>query len=149
MQGKIPKNIFDVRIPNSLLVSSKKPKLKKRQLTHAQKIFAWENYSHTCNICGKRVIKFSEAEFDHTRAHSKSGATNLSNVKIVHRACNRLKGKKSLSETKKLLGIKSASKKKSFKKKIVKKKSSSNLQNNFFINPLNGKKEKSSFFGFP
>ena len=92
-------------------------KSKKRQLTHAQKVYAWENKSHTCNICGKRVSKFSDAEFDHTRAHSKTGATNLSNVKIVHRQCNRLKGKKSLSETKKLLGIKSKKKKKKTKRK--------------------------------
>ena len=101
----------------------KKKTTKKRQLTAAQKIWAWENKSHTCNICGKRVAKMSEAEFDHTRAHSKRGATNLSNVKIVHRSCNRIKGKKSLSETKKLLGIKSKKKKKT-KRKTSKKKPS-------------------------
>ena len=130
------KNPFNVKIPNYLLGATKS---KKRQLTHAQKIFAWENKSHTCNICEKRVTKFSEAEFDHARAHSKSGATNLSNVKIVHRACNRLKGKKSLSETKRLLGIKS----KPQKKRIVKKKSAKKLSNkNYWINPLTGKKEK-------
>ncbi len=100
---------FGIKIPKTTFSPSSKPK--KRQLTPAQKIFAWENMSHTCNICGKRVTKFSDAEFDHTRAHSKSGATNLSNVKIVHRLCNRIKGKKTLSETKKLLGIKSKSKK--------------------------------------
>lgn len=85
---------------------------KKRQLTHAQKIYCWENNSHTCNICTKRVIKMSDAEFDHARSYSKGGATNLSNVKITHRQCNRLKGKKSLSETKKMLGIKSKTKRK-------------------------------------
>lgn len=105
--------------PNfSINQSSKKPK--KRQLTHAQKIFAWENKSRLCNICGKKVTKFSEAEFDHTRAYSKSGASNLSNVKIVHRHCNRLKGRKSLSETKKMLGIKT--KQKTIKRKTNKKK---------------------------
>jgi 5-methylcytosine-specific restriction endonuclease McrA len=104
-------NPFDVRI-KPIDVWGTQKKTKKRQLTHAQKIFAWENKSHMCNICGKRVTKFSDAEFDHTRPHSKSGATNLSNVKIVHRACNRLKGKKSLSTTKKLLGIKTKTKKK-------------------------------------
>tara|TARA_Y100000310_G_scaffold301155_1_gene337366 strand:- start:58 stop:441 length:384 start_codon:yes stop_codon:yes gene_type:complete len=101
--------------------SGQKPK--KRQLTHAQKIYAWENNPHKCNICGKRVVKFSDAEFDHGRAHSKGGATNLSNVKITHRFCNRLKGNKSLSETKKLLGIKSkTTKKKATKKKASRKK---------------------------
>jgi len=115
----MPRNPFDIRMkPVNIWGTSQKAK--KRQLTHAQKIFAWENKSHVCNICGKRVTKFSDAEFDHTRAHSKSGATNLSNVKIVHRACNRLKGKKSLSETKKILGIKSKGK----KRKTTRKKSS-------------------------
>ncbi|MGC8929164.1 MAG: HNH endonuclease [Candidatus Woesearchaeota archaeon] len=62
-------------------------------------------------MCGKKAAKFSDAEFDHTRAYLKSGVTNLSNIKIVHRLCNRLKGNKSLSETRKLLGIKSKTKK--------------------------------------
>lgn len=106
---------------------------KKRQLTNAQKVFAWENKSHGCNICGKQVIKFSDAEFDHTRAHSKSGATNLSNVKIVHRQCNRIKGKKSLSETKKLLGIKLKIK----KRKITKKKLTKQKQINPFGQQIN------------
>lgn len=92
----------------------------KRQITNAQKIWCWEKYSHTCNICGKRVMKFSDAEFDHTRAHSKGGASSLVNVKITHRQCNRLKGTKTLSETKKMLGVKT---KKTTKKKTTKKKS--------------------------
>ena len=85
---------------------------RKRQLTHSQKIYCWENNPHTCIVCSKRVNKFSDAEFDHKKAFSKGGATNLGNVKIVHRQCNRLKGTKSLSETKKLLGIKSKTKRK-------------------------------------
>ena len=58
-------------------------------------------------------MKFSDVEFDHTRAYVKSGALNLSNIKIVHRMCNRLKGTKSLSETKRLLDIKSKTDRKS------------------------------------
>jgi 5-methylcytosine-specific restriction endonuclease McrA len=117
------RSLFDIEI-KPVNVWGVNKKNRKRQITHAQKIFAWENKTHTCNICGKRVTKFSEAEFDHTRAHSKSGATNLSNIKIVHRACNRLKGKKSLSETKKILGIKSKPKRRKItKKKSIRKKS--------------------------
>ena len=123
----MPRNPFGINIKPADIWGSTKPK-KKRQLTHAQKIFAWENKSHICNICGKRVTKFSDAEFDHTRAHSKSGATNLSNVKIVHRACNRLKGKKSLSETKRLLGIKSKTK----KRKTTRKKKTTRKPSNPF-----------------
>lgn len=87
------------------LVAEEKPK-KRRQLTAAQKAWAWDNHPKTCNICGKRVTKFSEAEWDHARAYANGGATNMGNVKIAHRACNRIKGKKTLSETKRLLGIK-------------------------------------------
>src|SRR3989338_2314402 len=139
------RNPWDIQMkPINLLGTPKK--VKKRQLTNAQKVFAWENRSHTCNICGKRVTKFSEAEFDHTRAHSKSGATNLSNVKIVHRACNRIKGKKSLSETKKLLGIKSKPKK---RKTTTKKSTKKFSTGNYWINPLTGRKEKvKSLFRF-
>jgi 5-methylcytosine-specific restriction endonuclease McrA len=60
-------------------------------------------------------------EFDHSRAYSKGGASNMSNVKITHRLCNRLKGKKTLSETKKILGIKTKTKKR--RKKTTKRKS--------------------------
>jgi len=86
-------------------INDSKPK-KKRQLTNTQKLWCWENNPHVCNICGKRVSKQSDAEFDHTRSYSKKGATNLSNVKITHRLCNRMKGSKSLSETQRFLGIK-------------------------------------------
>jgi len=91
-----------------------KPK-KRRQLTHAQKIYAWENNSHTCDVCLKRVTKLSDAEFDHKRAYSKGGATNLGNVVITHRQCNRLKGNKTLSATRRVLGIKAPKKKRSKK----------------------------------
>jgi 5-methylcytosine-specific restriction endonuclease McrA len=110
------KNIFNIHL-KSFSTLRTTTQSKKRQLTNAQKIFAWENYPHICHICNKKVTKFSDAEFDHTRAYANSGATNLSNIKIVHRLCNRLKGKKSLSETKKLLGIKIEHKKRATTKK--------------------------------
>ncbi len=116
----MPRNPFAFDI-TSVGFGPNRSKSKRRHLTHAEKIFCWEHKSHVCNICGKRVSKFSDAEFDHTRAFKKGGATNLSNVKIVHRQCNRLKGKKSLSETKRRLGIKSKGKKRKSKKKASKK----------------------------
>jgi 5-methylcytosine-specific restriction endonuclease McrA len=100
------KNPYGIKITTvDELMGIKKPR-KKRQLTNAQKLWCWENNPHKCNICLKRVAKLSDAEFDHTRAHSKGGTTGLKNVKISHRQCNRLKGTKTLSETRKLLGIK-------------------------------------------
>jgi 5-methylcytosine-specific restriction endonuclease McrA len=102
-----------------------KPKRqKKRQLTNAQKIWIWDNNPHKCNICGKRVTKLGEAEFDHTKAYSKGGSTSLTNVKITHRACNRLKGTKSIGTAKKMMGGKKTTKKKTTirKRKTPKKK---------------------------
>ena len=109
------RNLFGLEVKPANLWGTPKPE-RKRQLTNAQKIFCWENNSHTCHICNRRVAKQSDAEFDHKRAYSKGGTTNLGNVKIVHRQCNRLKGSKSLSETKKLLGIKSKGKHKKRRK---------------------------------
>ena len=106
---------FTIGIPNGGSIWGPAQKKKKRQVSQSVKNWAWDHLPHKCNICGRRVSKISEAEFDHTRAHSKGGATNLSNVKIVHRSCNRIKGKKTLSDTKKLLGI--ISKKKAKKKR--------------------------------
>lgn len=121
-----------------VIYGSTKMPSKKRNLTSAQKLFIWENNSKSCNICGKRVTKLSEAEFDHTRAYSKGGASNGSNVKIVHRACNRLKGKKSLSETKKLLGINVKVKR---RKKSVKKSSPNPKKEQTWFNPITGRNE--------
>ena len=109
--GHMPQNPFGFNVKPINVWGTSEPK-RKRQLTSAQKIWCWEHNPHTCNVCSKRVTKFSDAEFDHTRAHSKGGASNLNNIKITCRQCNRLKGTKSLSETKRLLGIKSKSKKK-------------------------------------
>jgi len=112
--------IKPIKIPG--IYEPKKPK-KKRQLTNAQKLWCWENNPHTCNICRKRVSKLSDAEFDHAKSYSKGGASNLSNVKISHRQCNRLKGSKSLSETQRLLGIKTPKRR---KKSTRRKRKSSN-----------------------
>lgn len=109
------KNLLEIKKPADELWGIKAPR-KKRQVTNAQKIWCWDNNPHICNICLKRVTKISDAEFDHTRAHSKGGATGLKNVKISHRQCNRLKGTKTLSETRELLGIKTK-KRKTTKKK--------------------------------
>lgn len=95
------------------------PKKKKRKsLTPAQKLWQWENNQHICHICGKRISKLSEAEFDHKRAHSKGGTT----MALAHRTCNRLKSNKSTTQIRKTLGIKTKTKRKTNKKKTTKKK---------------------------
>lgn len=114
--------IKPIEIPG--IYKPKKPN-KKRQLTNAQKLFCWENNPHICNICRKRVSKLSDAEFDHARSYSKGGTSNLGNVKISHRQCNRLKGSKSLSETRKMLGIKTPKRKR--RKKTTRKRSKKQL----------------------
>jgi len=85
----------------------KKPptkKDKKRSLTAAEKIWMWEHTSHRCYICKDDVEKFSEAHFDHTKAHAKRGKTTPANSGITHILCNQIKGKKSLKEIQKHLG---------------------------------------------
>jgi hypothetical protein len=86
---------------------------RKRNVNMSVKRWAWEHSPHSCNICHKRIKDFFDAEFDHTRAYSKGGASNLSNVKMTHKLCNRIKGKKTLSETRKILGMKNRPKAKS------------------------------------
>ena len=88
-------------------VPSQKTRDKKRSLTHSEKVWVWENKTHKCYVCGKEVEKFSEANFDHTKPHAKGWKTTPANSGITHILCNKLKGKKSLKEIQKHLGIKS------------------------------------------
>jgi 5-methylcytosine-specific restriction endonuclease McrA len=122
MVVSMPKYDFGIKPIKMPSVYATKKSKKKRQLTNAQKLWCWENNPHICNICRRRVTKLSDAEFDHARAYSKGGATGLTNVKIAHRQCNRLKGSKSLSATQKMLGVKSKKK----RKKTTRRKKKSN-----------------------
>lgn len=94
----------------------KKPQKKKRKnISFTEKAILWEkNKSHICHICRQKIHSLTEAEVDHIRAHSKGGQ----GVSWAHRACNRVKGKKSLSEIHRRLGIKSKTKRRKPKKKI-------------------------------
>jgi hypothetical protein len=57
-------------------------KPKKRNLTHAQKIWCWENKSHKCNICEKSVSKISEAGKPQKKS---SGKRSLRKCLRLHR----------------------------------------------------------------
>jgi len=98
----------------------------------AEKKWLWQRKKrHICPICHRVINDFFDAEFDHKRAYAKNGATTPSNTLVVHKLCNRLKGKKSLSGIKKHLGThkpktKTAKKKVSKKKTIKKKKTTQN-----------------------
>lgn len=81
-------------------------KTNKRQITHAMKVFEWERAPHKCYICDGRISSFSDCHFDHKRAHANGGASTLKNVKLAHPSCNRMKGKLSLGEIRKRLGLK-------------------------------------------
>jgi len=108
---------------------SKRRKDKKRGLTPGEKTWVWENKSHRCYICHKMVKRFSEAHFDHTKAHTKKGKTTPANSGITHILCNQLKGKKSLREIQRHLGTEPKKKRIIKKSKRKKKKISKNFQN--------------------
>ncbi|MEM7816063.1 MAG: hypothetical protein QXN71_03020 [Candidatus Aenigmatarchaeota archaeon] len=127
----MPRNPFAIDIkPVDIWGTSKKSK-KRKNISFTEKAILWEkNKSHICHICRQKIHSLTEAEVDHIRAHSKGGQT----VSWAHRACNRLKGKKSLSEIHRRLGIKTKSK----KRKSTRKKS----KGNYWVNPITGRKEK-------
>ena len=90
----------------------------KRSLTMGEKRFMWTHKKrHICSICHKEVRDFFDAEFDHNRAHTRGGRTSISNTLIVHKLCNRMKGKKTLTEIKKRLGTHKPKKRKTPTKK--------------------------------
>ena len=84
-----------------------KPKKKRAHYSASVKMRLWQNLSHVCHVCHKRITDFDAAELDHVRAYSKGG----SNVRWTHRSCNRIKSSKSLSEARKTLGVKSKKRK--------------------------------------
>ena len=93
-----------------------KPKKKRASYSASVKMRLWQNLSHVCHICHKRITDFDAAELDHVRAYSKGG----SNMRWAHRSCNRIKSSKSLSEARKTLGVKSTKRKVKRRKKHVK-----------------------------
>jgi len=117
----MPENIFGLPTGKvDLDFGFEKQKKKRVKLTPSQRLYIWEHpklYGRTCNICHQRIMRMSELELDHTRAHSKGGKK----LALAHRDCNRMKGSKTLNYVQKRLGIKISKKKKSNKRKIKKK----------------------------
>lgn len=71
---------------------------KKRKLSNPQEKLSWDTNEHVCNLCGLEIPRISDCEFDHTEPFSAEGKTDLQNVKLSHRACNRYKSTKDLEE---------------------------------------------------
>jgi len=89
-------------------------KPKRKSVSAHVKILLWErSKGHKCHICGGKIHSITEAEADHVRAAAKGGTT----VKWAHRYCNRLKGKKSLSQVRRQLGLKTKKRKTTRRKK--------------------------------
>ncbi len=108
-------------------------KAKKRIITMGERKWLWKQKErHICPICHKLINDYFDAEFDHKRAYAKGGATTPANTLVTHKLCNRVKGKKSLSQIKKHLGTKKTTKKKTSKKKPTKQKPT----NLFGIQPI-------------
>jgi len=125
------RNPFTIDIKPIDILGTSKKRRKRKNISFTEKAILWEkNKSHICHICRQRIHSLTEAEVDHIRAHSKGGQT----VSWAHRACNRLKGKKSLSEIHKRLGIKTKTKKRKYSRKKPK--------GGYWINPYTGRKEK-------
>ena len=95
-----------IKIPKIALFGySKSGKKVRKTLTPAQRIYIWERpktYGRTCSICHEKIIKLSDLELDHTKAHSKGGKK----LALAHKECNRLKSSGSLRQIQKKLGIK-------------------------------------------
>jgi 5-methylcytosine-specific restriction endonuclease McrA len=115
----MPKSPFDFPSPFDT-----KPKRKRVTPTASDKIYVWghpEIYGRTCSICGKKITKITDLEFDHTKPFSKGGKK----LALTHRDCNRKKGSRSLKDVQKKMGLettkktKSKSKRKSEKKKTT------------------------------
>lgn len=52
----------------------------------------------TCAWCGKPISRLSHAEADHVLPYALGGTTTLDNCQVLHRRCNRIKGKRGMSE---------------------------------------------------
>ncbi len=113
----------------------KKSKKKRKTVSSTQRYILWRTLSHTCYLCNKRIPSLDAAELDHVRAVSKGGKT----MKWAHTLCNRYKGDKGVTKTKKELGTYKP--KKRIKRKTIKKPKS----NMFAIMGPIGKQPKNRF----
>jgi 5-methylcytosine-specific restriction endonuclease McrA len=90
-------------------------KPKKKSQPKINREYVWDHpniYGRMCSICGRRITKISDMEFDHTRARSKGGVT----VRPAHRDCNRMKSNKGLAHVQTKMGLRKTVKRKPRKK---------------------------------
>jgi len=121
------KNPFE--LPSSykgILGEKARPSKKRVQLTPKDRQYIWEHpkmYGRTCSICGEKITKMSDLEFDHTKPYSKGGKKQA----LAHRDCNKMKASGSLRKIQKTMGFKTKKtrRRKQSKPKPKKKKPSS------------------------
>jgi len=89
---------------------------KKRAISVTEKKILWRRKKrHICPVCRSQIKDYLDAEFDHKKAHTKGGKTTPANTIILHKECNRSKGKKTLTQIQKHYGTYKP------KKRIIKK----------------------------
>lgn len=77
----------------SYLITKKEKYLSLREFTPAMKRKQYELQKGICNICHKH-FEINEMEADHITPWSQGGKTNMSNIQILCRECNRRKSNK-------------------------------------------------------
>ena len=62
---------------------------KKRAPNEAERLYIWNTKTHKCAKCRKVVKKYSDYDCDHKRKWADGGKTELSNLRVLHKKCNR------------------------------------------------------------
>ena len=83
------KGIYEYLLSNKTL----EKKLNIRQFAESQKRAAYERQGGICPICGEHH-EYEEMEGDHITPWCEGGKTNVDNLQMLCKACNRTKGKK-------------------------------------------------------
>lgn len=56
-----------------------------------------------CHICGEKITRYSQSSRDHVIPLAEGGPKGAANIKLAHKTCNQLKGRRSLEETRREL----------------------------------------------
>ncbi len=144
----MPRDPIGIKIPNYLLETKSRPKKSsKRILRIRDKQILYRRAKKKCESCGRK-IDFDEMHSGHKNAASKGGSATLRNSVCICARCNKLQGTDSWVTFMKKMGrfntrsVTSGKKRKATKKKMAKK----SLSQNYWVNPLTGRKEKSNLF---
>lgn len=62
---------------------------KKRAPNEAERLYIWNTKTHKCAKCRKTVKQYSDYDCDHKTKWTDGGKTELSNLRVLHKKCNR------------------------------------------------------------